>query len=156
MLTPVTPPVTSPSATQRIVHELITYPATLLPHLAFRNAFPKPFRELFVCVCVCVSFFLAYVVNFIGVLYFWGWVWVTIQCPFISAWTLCSFSWRAILLMRNLLFCFFFFFKLAMSEFLLGYGILGWQSFSFSALNMLFYCFLASIVSDEKSAVNFI
>ena len=42
MLTPVTPPVTSPSTNQRIVHELITYPRTPVPHLAFKNAFLKP------------------------------------------------------------------------------------------------------------------
>ena len=36
---------TLPSTNQRIVHELITYPGTPLPHLAFKNASLKPIRE---------------------------------------------------------------------------------------------------------------
>ena len=39
-------PVTSPSANQRIAQELIIYPGILLPHLAFKNAFLKPIKEL--------------------------------------------------------------------------------------------------------------
>ena len=38
-------PVTSTSTNQRIVHELVTYPVTPLPHLAFKNAFLKPFED---------------------------------------------------------------------------------------------------------------
>lgn len=34
------------------------------------------------------------------------------------------------------------------------YRILGWQYFSFVILNMSSHCLLASVVSDEKSAVN--
>ena len=39
-------PVTSTSTNQRIVHVLITYPATPLPYLAFKNALLKPFSGL--------------------------------------------------------------------------------------------------------------
>ena len=35
-----------PNISQRIVHELTTYPETPLPHLAFKNALQKPFGEL--------------------------------------------------------------------------------------------------------------
>ena len=35
-----------PSTNQRIVHKLITYPATPLPHLAFKNALLTPIGEL--------------------------------------------------------------------------------------------------------------
>lgn len=37
MLTLVMPPVTSPSTSHKIVHELIIYPETLLSHLVFKN-----------------------------------------------------------------------------------------------------------------------
>ena len=43
---PCDPTVPSPSANQRTLHELVKYSATLLPHLAFKNALLKPFREL--------------------------------------------------------------------------------------------------------------
>lgn len=39
---------------------------------------------------------------------------------------------------------------------LLDMRILGWQTYSFSTLNMLSYCLLASMVSHEKSTVNLI
>ena len=38
-------PVTSPLTNQIIVHKMITYPATHLPHLAFKNALLKPFGK---------------------------------------------------------------------------------------------------------------
>lgn len=33
-----------------------------------------------------------------------------------------------------------------------GYGIISWHSFSFSSLNISSYCFLISVVYDEKSS----
>ena len=42
MLTPIALPCYLTIANQKIVHKLITYPGTPLPHLAFKNALLKP------------------------------------------------------------------------------------------------------------------
>ena len=71
---------------------------------------------------------------------------------------LCSFIYRAGLLMRNLLFCIFLNWQCLHFSLFLNFSLdmefLVDNPFSTSTL--LFYCLLASIVSDEKSAINFI
>ena len=71
---------------------------------------------------------------------------------------LCSFICRAGLLMRNLLFCIFLNWQCLHFSLFLNFSLdmefLVDNPFSTSTL--LFYCLLASIVSDEKSAINFI
>ena len=50
----VNPSVTTPSTNQRIMCKLISYPATSLFHLAFKNVLLKPFREFEIFSAVAV------------------------------------------------------------------------------------------------------
>lgn len=77
-----------------------------------------------------VSFHFYLKVFFAGQVY---WYWILSFC---LSWNiLISYFWRTVLLDMR---------------------ILGWQTYSFSTLNMLSYCLLASMVSHEKSTVNLI
>lgn len=96
------------------------------------------------------------VVTFTDAFYFFVYIWENPYCPFISAWKVhFNISCRACLLVSQFLsFCKCFNISLWLKMSLGAYRILSQWPFSTSTLKMSL--FLASMISDEKMAVNLI
>lgn len=103
-------------------------------------------------ICICCYFYHC--------LYIFIWIWVIVWCPFISAcWSLSSIFQRIDLPMTDLLsFCFSgnilispSVWRVVLSDIEFLFDV-----FFLTAHWMSFHCFLASMVSDDKSAINLI
>ena len=106
-------------------------------------------------------FIFTFIITLTDVLHFFLWLLLTICCHFLSAWrTSLVLVQTRLLSVNSVSLC------LVMSLFQLqfflkcnfaGYRINAWLTvFVFQTLNMSFYSFLVSVVSDEKWAVNLI